>query len=157
MPVIMLNCLVMTFLCVCCVFSSQWCNDNRQESVQLLFDLNYPQLEQAFASVGTREMHLCSARHVATLGMASALVSFLMGHWGSVWSGKRMQDGTWPQCATALSTVSTEEKFSYVCIVGVNSHFKVLVFLCWAAWIRHLFMSRCIDYVLMVGSFWLCF
>ena len=123
----------------------------------VIFDLDYPQLEQPFGSAGTREIHPHSAGRMATLAMANVFVSFLMGLWGSAWSGKRMQDGTQPRCATALCIVSTRENFSYVCMVGINSHFKVLAFLCWAAWIRHLVMLRYIDYVFTVDSCCLCF
>lgn len=109
-------------------------------ATMLFLTLTIPNWSSLLGSAGTREIRPCSTGGMATPGLARAFVSFLMGRWGSTWSGKRMQDGTQPQRATALSVVSTKENFSYVCMVGVNSHFKVLVFLCWAAWIMHLFI-----------------
>lgn len=123
----------------------------------VIFDLDYPQLEQSFRiSWHKGNTSLQHWTHGNT-GHGQHIRVFPNGTWGSVWLGKRMQDSTWPRCAKALSVVSTKEKFSYVCMVGVNSHFKVLVFLCWAAWIRHSFMLRCIGYVFTAGSFCLCF
>ena len=126
-------------------------------ATMLFLTLTMPSGSDLFRSAGTREMHPRSAGHTAAVGTASTFVSFLMGRWGFTSSGKRMQDSTRPWCATALSTVSTKENFSCVCMVGVNSDLKVLVFLCWAAWRRYLFMLRCIGCVFMVGSFCLCF
>lgn len=74
--IIMLNCLVATFFCVHCAFRSQWCYNNRWESV-LFLTLTIPNWSSLFRSAGTREMHPCSAGCMATVGMASVFVAIL--------------------------------------------------------------------------------